>query len=214
LFLDEIGEIDGALQVKLLRALSEKSIQRVGSNKTISVDTRVVAATNQSLSNLVEDGEFREDLYFRLNVVKISPPALRDRTGDLPILMKFLIEKITKENELDEKTLSAEAITTLESQEWPGNVRQLSAVLENAAIMSTSSEIQIDDLPVELISRKKKNVFGREEVDPSIRFLLSEIEKETILDALDYTEQNKSEAANLLGISRRTLQRKLTDYNL
>jgi len=181
LFLDEIGEIDGALQVKLLRALSEKSIQRVGSNKTISVDTRVVAATNQSLSNLVEDGEFREDLYFRLNVVKISPPALRDRTGDLPILMKFLIEKITKENELDEKTLSAEAITTLESQEWPGNVRQLSAVLENAAIMSTSSEIQIDDLPVELISRKKKNVFGREEVDPSIRFLLSEIEKETIL---------------------------------
>ena len=102
----------------------------------------------------------------------------------------------------------------IEAQEWPGNVRQLSAVLENAAIMSAGSVIDAEGLPEELISRRKKNASGRESVDPSIRFLLSEIERETILDALDYTKQNKSEAAKFLGISRRTLQRKLQEYNL
>ncbi len=210
LFLDEIGEVDLALQVKLLRALSERAIQRVGSNKTIEVDTRVIAATNKSLSNLVEDGEFREDLYFRLNVVKITPPALRDRDGDLALLVKSLLSKIVEENGLDEKRLSVEAMKVVESQEWPGNVRQLSAVLENAAIMSTGAEIQVEDLPEELIARKRKRTAGgRENLDPSVRFLLSEIEMDTIQAALEYTNQNKSETASLLGVSRRTLQRKL-----
>ena len=216
LFLDEIGEIDLAMQVKLLRALSERAIQRVGSNKTIEVDTRVVAATNKSLSNLVEDGEFREDLYFRLNVVKISPPPVRERAGDLPLLINALLKKVVHDNELGAKKLSAEALSVLEEQEWPGNVRQLAAVLENAAIMSLTEVIQVDDLPAELIKRKRASLSSglRDGLDPSVRFLLSEIEMETIQAALEHTNNNKSEAADLLGLSRRTLQRKLQGEEL
>lgn len=216
LFLDEIGEIDLSLQVKLLRALSEKTIQRVGSNKDIPVDTRVITATNQNLSHLVEDGEFREDLFFRLNVVKIQTPPLRERTGDIPILSKVLLESVVAENELTEKVLSTDAQQALSEQDWPGNVRQLRAVLENAAIMSAGREIQATDLPEELIKRPKKNlsVGGRESLSPEMRFLLSDIEKATIIEALAYTKGNKSEAAVLLGISRRTLQRKIGEMDI
>ena len=204
------------MQVKLLRALSERAIQRVGSNKTIEVDTRVVAATNKSLSNLVEDGEFREDLYFSLNVVKISPPPVRERAGDLPLLINALLKKVVHDNELGAKKLSAEALSVLEEQEWPGNVRQLAAVLENAAIMSLTEVIQVDDLPAELIKRKRASLSPglRDGLDPSVRFLLSEIEMETIQAALEHTNNNKSEAADLLGLSRRTLQRKLQGEEL
>ncbi len=215
LFLDEIGEIDPALQVKLLRALSERAIQRVGSNKTIVVDTRVIAATNKSLAQLVEDGEFREDLYFRLNVVKISPPPLRERHGDIPLLVRALLRKVTHENDLGNKRLSTAAMKIMEAQDWPGNVRQLSAVLENSAILSTGEEILPENLPAELISRRRRDApsTGREDVSPELRFRLSDIERETIEAALDYTRDNKSEAADLLGISRRTLQRKLAEWS-
>lgn len=216
LFLDEIGEVDAAIQVKLLRALSEKTIQRVGSNKSISIDTRVVTATNKSLESLVEDGEFREDLFFRLNVVKISPPPLREREGDIPILSKMLLERIIKENSLSNKRLSSGALHVLETQDWPGNVRQLSAVLENAAIMSVGDEVKAEDLPQTLLSRQRKNESNdsRAHLSPEVRFLLSDVERETIHAVLKYTDGNRSEAANLLGISRRTLQRKLSEEGL
>ena len=216
LFLDEIGEIDAGLQVKLLRALSERTIQRVGSNKSISIDTRVVAATNKSLSNMVEDGEFREDLYFRLNVVKVTPPPLRERLGDIPILSKMLLKRVVEDNGLPEKSLSVGALEMIEAQDWPGNVRQLAAVIESAAIMSSRNEIIAEDLPRELILRQRRSSSesGREHLSPEVRFLLSEVEARTIESALDYTTGNKSEASTLLGISRRTLQRKIQEMGL
>lgn len=216
LFLDEIGEIDAAMQVKLLRVLSEKVIQRVGSNKSISVDTRVVAATNKNLSHLVEDGEFREDLYFRLNVVKICPPPLRERTGDIPLLARALLEKVVNDNGLSVKSLSLMTMKLLEEQEWPGNVRQLGSVLENAAIMSLGESIEPDNLPQDLIKRQRKSgmVNGRGELSPECRFLLSDIERETILEAVAFTKGNKTDAAELLGISRRTLQRKFSEFGI
>ncbi len=215
LFLDEIGEIDSSIQIKLLRVLSEKTIQRIGSNKSIQVDTRVVAATNKSLARLVEAEEFREDLYFRLNVVKITPPPLRERASDIPLLIQVLLERVVEENKLEEKRLSPNALAQIQAQEWPGNIRQLSAVLESAAIMSTTSEITVDDLPEELFQRKL-NLEAKSVVSPSLRtqFDLKKIERETIIAALEYTSQNKSKAAELLGISRRTLQRKLNEQLL
>ncbi len=216
LFLDEIGEIDAAMQVKLLRVLSEKVIQRVGSNKSVSVDTRVVAATNKNLFNLVEDGEFREDLYFRLNVVKICPPPLRERAGDIPILARVLLKKVVNDNGLPSKSLSLDTMKLLEEQEWPGNVRQLGAVLENAAIMSLGESIDPANLPEDLIKRQRKAqlVSGRDQLEPKLRFSLSDIERETIQQAILFTEGNKTDAANFLGISRRTLQRKISEFGI
>ncbi len=212
LFLDEIGEIDAQLQVKLLRALSERTIQRVGSNKTITVDTRVVAATNKSLANLVDDGEFREDLFFRLNVVKISPPPLRQRGEDITILSKLLLDKVVAENELGPKSLSSDALQILREHHWPGNVRQLAAVLESAAIMSPQAEITPEDLPKELISLRSPSQQA-DHLPIASSFRLDEVERNTIEAALRHSNNNKSEAAELLGISRRTLQRKLSEYS-
>lgn len=210
IFLDEIGEIDPATQVRLLRVLSEKVIQRIGSNKDIEIDVRVITATNKSLMKLVEEGSFREDLYFRLNVVKMEMPPLRERREDIIPIADKVLKDLANKNDLSLKPVSKESYRLLESYDWPGNVRQLSGQLERALILSESEWIQPSDFSLENVSKSAQTLSEGEDEQ---RFLLSEVEKFTINRALNFTKGNKSEAAKLLGISRRTLHRKLEEFS-
>lgn len=218
LVLDEIGEIDAATQVKLLRALSERSIERVGSNQPIEVDVRLVAATNKSLRQLVSEGEFREDLFFRLNVLKIEMPPLRERPEDVILLANSFLKEFSDENGRPEKPLADDALTILRDYPWPGNVRELRTALEHGVIMSNSPQIEGRHLPSFLTEGLHSAHFGTSSADglekklaPSNELNLHALENETIQRALRQTDGNKTKAATLLGISRRTLQRKLTE---
>ena len=152
LFLDEIGEIDQATQVKLLRALGERTIERVGGNAPIKVDVRVIAATNKNLARMVEDGKFREDLYFRLNVVNIHLPPLRDRPEDIPLLARAFLKELAKENKKDVREISPDAMDLLMSFPWPGNVRELRTAIEHGVVMSSGSKLMLRHLPGSLRS--------------------------------------------------------------
>lgn len=225
LILDEIGEIDPTVQVKLLRALSEKTVERVGSNESIKVDVRLVAATNKSLKTLVEEGKFREDLFFRLNVVKIDMPPLRDRREDIVLLANAFLKEFAEENDRPMKHLSDEALQSLLTYGWPGNVRELKTAMEHGVVMSNDEEIELKHLPEFLRNtdhfstvkelpapRKSDSPEPIQNTPPLMEtFNLEEIERTVIHRALEKTQGNKSRAAELLGISRRTLQRKLLD---
>ncbi len=216
IFLDEIGEIDQATQVKLLRALSEKTIERVGSNTPVKVDVRIITATNKNLRKLVADGEFREDLFFRLNVVKIEMPPLRDRAEDTILLANSFLKEFAIENDRNEKPLSDEAANLLQNYRWPGNVRELRTAIEHGVVMSNDPFISPKHLPrfltrvktlpndTPLSAKETKNNLAQPE-----DFNLSAQEKRTIQQALEHSNGNRTLAAELLGISRRTLQRKL-----
>jgi len=218
LFLDEIGEIDQATQVKLLRALSERTIERVGSNSSIKVDVRVIAATNKNLRKLVAKGEFREDLFFRLNVVQIDMPTLRERTEDIILLANAFLKEFANENGKPVKPLSEKAAKLLQSYDWPGNVRELRTAIEHGVVMSNKEVINSKHLPqflskvdhldrnIPLVSHELKNTLAE-----SSTFNLSALEKATIVSALQHTDNNRTAAAELLGISRRTLQRKIKE---
>lgn len=218
IFLDEIGEIEPSIQVKLLRVLAERCIERVGSNTPIPVNVRIIAATNKSLRTLVEEKKFREDLFFRLHVVHISMPPLRERPEDLMLLAHAFIQELSQENGRSIKKLSAQAISALRSYRWPGNVRELRTAMEHGVIMSNSSEIELRDLPL-FLSTPSQSLHSSPLESPKIaaqpptrsNFKLSEIEAETITQALKHTQGNRSLAAELLGISRRTLQRKIQE---
>lgn len=228
LFLDEIGEIDQATQVKLLRALGERTIERVGGNAPIKVDVRVIAATNKNLARMVEDGKFREDLYFRLNVVNIHLPPLRDRPEDIPLLARAFLKELAKENKKDVREISPDAMDLLMSFPWPGNVRELRTAIEHGVVMSSGSKLMLRHLPGSLrsaplmlpgsrpaneptpASGKKSTAPGGFPADLS----LQEMENNFIREALRRTGENRSAAAKLLGISRRTLHRKLHDLGL
>jgi DNA-binding NtrC family response regulator len=194
IFLDEIGEIDAATQVKLLRALGEQTIQRVGSNQTIKVDARVVAATNKNLEALVREGKFREDLFYRLDVVPIHLPPLRERREDIPLLAQAFLREFARQNERKISGFSPDAQEALRLYDWPGNVR---------------------DLPPRIMGQAAP---GREAgggaVHPAATLNLEEMEKNLIRAALQKTDGNITEAAKLLGISRRTLHRKLKVYGI
>ncbi len=218
IFLDEIGEIDLATQVKLLRVLSEKTIERVGSNTPVSVDVRVITATNKNLRDMVSKGDFREDLFFRLNVVKIEMPPLRNRSEDIILLANAFLKEFALENNRIQKPLSDEASALLQKYRWPGNVRELRTAIEHGVVMSNDKEIKPKHLPAFLLN----NDFREESVglfEPETKnslakpldFNLSALEKMTILNALEHSQGNRTLAADLLGISRRTLQRKLKD---
>ncbi|YCM43756.1 sigma-54 dependent transcriptional regulator [Verrucomicrobiaceae bacterium 227] len=216
LFLDEIGEIDAATQVKLLRALSEKTIERVGSNSSVKVDVRVIAATNRRLAEMVAAGEFREDLYFRLNVLGIQMPPLRDRREDIVILANSFLGEFAKENNRPDKPLTEAAMARLIAYDWPGNVRELRTAIEHAVVMSNQSKLDIQHLPDFLMngsprieSRSEKNTLA-----PEQEFNLHALEQRAIQGALLATDGNRTKAAGLLGISRRTLQRKLSDSSI
>jgi DNA-binding NtrC family response regulator len=216
LFLDEIGEIDAQTQVKLLRALSERTIERVGSNTPIKVDVRIIAATNRSLAGMVEEGTFREDLYFRLNVLGIVMPPLRARREDIVLLANSFLSEFAQENGRPEKPLTEAAMNCLLSYGWPGNVRELRTAIEHAVVMSNQSELDIQHLPdfVSGLGHHFESSSAKNTLAPEEEFNLHALEQRAVQGALRVTDGNRTKAAELLGISRRTLQRKLRDVPL
>lgn len=218
LVLDEIGEIDPTTQVKLLRVLSERSIERVGSNTPIQVDVRLVAATNKSLRKLADQGDFREDLFFRLNVLKIDMPPLRVRPEDVILLANSFLKEFSSENNRPVKPLADDALSLLRNYPWPGNVRELRTAMEHGVIMSNSEQIESRHLPSFILQPTQSaspNTVGDTEKEknlaPVAELNLHALEADAITRALRHTDGNKTKAANLLGISRRTLQRKLSE---
>lgn len=205
IFLDEIGELPLPLQVKLLRVLENRSFTRVGGTELINVDIRVVAATNRDLKALVAQGSFREDLFYRLNVVDIYLPALKDRTGDIPLLVSRFIKELAEKNGVPEPSITPAALRLLEQYAWPGNVRELRNVIERMVVLALNGTLDVDDVPDSI------RTFS-ESAPLSATVTLGENEKTQILAVLKECGGNRSEAARKLGISRRTIYRKLDEY--
>lgn len=218
LFLDEIGEIDSATQIKLLRVLSERTIERVGSNTPIKVDVRVIAATNKNLREMVGRGEFREDLFFRLNVVKIEMPPLRTRREDIVLLANAFLQEFAKDNDRPVKPLTDAALGLLIDYSWPGNVRELRTAIEHGVVMSNDELIDVRHLPQFLLSQAPAPTSApgsaKNSLDGGAEFNLHALEINTIRAALATARDNRTHAAELLGVSRRTLQRKLKELGL
>lgn len=211
LFLDEIGDLSLSTQIKLLRVLQEREFERVGGNETIKVDVRLIAATNKDLKRLIGEGKFREDLYYRLNVVSISMPALRERKEDIPLLASYFINKINEESGYQIKGITKEAMQILLSYSWPGNVREMSNALESAMALSQKDVIEAKFLPSFLLLAQPDN--GDFYHIPQ-NMTMGEIEQEVIRAALSRTGGNKTLASKLLGLGLRTLQRKTKDLQL
>ena len=214
LFLDEIGEIDASTQVKLLRFLESKSIERLGSSKTIEVDSRLVCATNRNLHKMVRNGEFREDLYYRLNVVTVDLPALRERGDDIVLLLQYFLNYFANENGFEEPLLEQDAVNILLKYSWPGNVRELRNFCENLVVLKRGSTITQYDLDPRFSHPVIDNQKDQEILDHTSSNLLSveENEKRLLRNALLQAHGNKTKAAELMGISRRTLHRKLVRW--
>jgi transcriptional regulator with PAS, ATPase and Fis domain len=212
LFLDEIGEIDLQIQVKLLRALETKSIERVGGIETIYTDTRVIAATNRNLEKMVAAGEFREDLYYRLNVVALNMPPLRERQEDIPVFIKNFMDMFIEENGKNINGISEEALNLLCAYDWPGNVRELKNCIERMVVLCRTEFLDIENIPRNI----KLNSSGGMISTPAASngFDLEKNEKYLIIKALDECGGNRTKAAEKLGISRRTLHRKLNLYRI
>jgi two-component system response regulator AtoC len=216
LFLDEIGEIDAVTQVKLLRFLGERTFERVGSNKTLTADARVIAATNKNLAQLVKDGSFREDLYFRLRVVEVHMPPLRSRAADIPLLAQGFVREFAAENARNVTGIAADAMEALLKYPWPGNVRELKTAIEHAVVLARGEVITWRDLPPNVRSGIPADTGGATIGSPlaSADITVKEAEKQLILHALKEADGNRSEAAKKLGMSRRTLYRKLEVYGI
>ncbi|ALC88571.1 transcriptional regulator [Bacillus sp. FJAT-18017] len=229
IFLDEIGEVSQALQVKLLRVLQEHEFERVGGTQTIKADFRVIAATNRNLLSMIENGEFREDLYYRLNVVPLEIPPLRERKEDIKLLANFFLQKFSQENNKEIVTFDEDALKLLEEYTWPGNVRELSNIVERAVIMSTGSIIFPEDIFInqEVFHQKRKttetnHVTGKEvETLPlrladgqSLKDLIKQVENVIIQNKLTENHGNKMQTAKDLGISRRALLYKIQEYEI
>ena len=205
IFLDEIGEIDAATQVKLLRVLGERTLERVGGNRLIHVDVRLIAATHRSLDRLVQEGKFREDLYFRIRVVQIQIPPLRDRPEDIPILAESFRKEYSLENGKGDLSFAPSSIKLFIDYRWPGNVRELRTAVEHGVVLAKGRTIEPEDLP-NSVRRGSEGIQSR--VEPS-SLRLDQIQKNLIDAAMDKSGKNISKAAQALGISRRTLHRKL-----
>jgi DNA-binding NtrC family response regulator len=222
LFLDEIGEIDQSTQVKLLRVLSERTIERVGSNTSIKIDVRVITATNKNLAKMVSKGDFREDLFFRLNVVKVTLPALKERKEDVILLANSFLHEFSTDNNKSITSISDKALQCMQNYNWPGNVRELRTAIEHGVVMSNSSALEVKDLPLNLQSgaslliqtndnHKESSLPTENNLANPHEFNLHVLEGVAIRRALAHTNNNRTAAAELLGISRRTLQRKLKE---
>ena len=211
LFLDEIGEIDATIQVKLLRFLGERTFERVGSNKTLTADVRLVAATNKNLEELAKAGKFREDLFFRLRVVEINLPPLRERTGDIPLLAQNFLREFAKENSKPVNDFTADALEALMNFSWPGNVRELRTAIEHAVVLSKGERVTLRDLPPSVrhggAAPDTKLLHGKD-------LTVKDAEKQLIIRALKETDGNRTHAAKKIGMSRRTFHRKLHAYHL
>jgi two-component system response regulator AtoC len=201
-FFDEIGEISAALQAKLLRVLQERVIRRVGGNEPIPVNVRLIAATNRDLKKRVEDGAFREDLYYRLNVVNLRMPALRERTEDIPLLAQHFLTKYSREFGKAVAGFGRETLDLLGSYPWPGNVRELEHVVERAVALASSEVVLPNDLPSEIRAETVPPPLL-----PAARMTLDEVKRWYVNTVLDETGGNKARAADILGIDRRTLYR-------
>jgi DNA-binding NtrC family response regulator len=215
LFLDEIGEIDATLQIKLLRFLGERTFERVGSNKTLAADVRLVAATNKNLADLVKAGTFREDLYFRLRVVEVWLPPLRERTADIPLLAQHFLREFARENDKRLNDFTVDALQALMTYRWPGNVRELRTTVEHAVVLTRGDTISLRDLPVTVrsgglssVQTENRAVLGADALT------VKEAEKQLIIRALKEADGNRTLAAKRVGVSRRTLHRKLHTYHL
>jgi two-component system, NtrC family, response regulator AtoC len=212
LFLDEIGEIDGNVQVKLLRALDPGVFERVGGNQTIKTDIRLIAATNRDLTLLVTEKKFREDLYYRLNVVQIRVPPLRERKEDIPLLANAFLREISQRDSKPYRSLSPEAMDALLRYDWPGNIRELKGAIDSGVTLATGNQITFQDLPLTVAQVQ----FGTSaHLGENVgQMNLHNNEMRLIVRALEETRGNRTEAAKKLGISRRTLHRRLKELNL
>lgn len=209
IFLDEIGETTPELQVKLLRVLQEQEFERVGGTKAVKVDTRVVAATNRDLKKEVEEGRFREDLYYRLNVIRVDLPPLRDRIEDITLLVNHFVKHFCEEHGKD-LIMGSKAMQMLQGYHWPGNVRQLRTVCESAVILTSGKEIQPKNLPDEVRNDK----IAANHVRLRVGMTVADAERELIKATLKEFKGNKAKAARTLGLGRKTLYRKLDEYGL
>jgi DNA-binding NtrC family response regulator len=209
LFLDEISEIDLAVQVKLLRALEERQVERVGGDTPVHFDTRLIAATNKDLQQEVEKGKFREDLFYRLNVVVIHLPPLRERQADIPLLLRHYLAFFNEENGKQIEGYTPEAVEMLSRYNWPGNIRELRNVVERMVVLARGKLLETSDLPANI---REKSAEVTLDLDADLT--VDEMERQLIIHALEKTNGNRTKAAEKLGISRRTLHRKINEYGI
>ncbi len=210
LFLDEVGELEPQIQVKLLRVLEERAFERVGGSKTLQVDVRLVAATNRDLKKLVSEGKFRDDLFYRLSVVTVDLPPLRERRDDIPLLVKSFLDEFSRENGKQVRELTPEALNMLLAYDWPGNVRELRNAVEQMVVLARGERLTVRDVPAGIrgvADLTKINVVHA-------GMTVEDAERQLIVQALKETDGNRTRAAQRIGISRRTLHRKLKGYGL
>ena len=217
LFLDEIGEILPAVQVKILRVLEEHRFERVGGQQTLEVDVRLIAATNRNLRRMVEEGQFREDLFFRLNVVSVVLPPLRERAGDIPLLVDRFLKELAEENHRPAPALAPEVMDVLVSYAWPGNVRELRNAIERMVVLGRGDRLTLRDLPPPIrpaaAAMTQTRLPGAVSPDGGT-LTMDQMERQLILTTLEQNAGNRVKTAGVLGISRRTLHRKLKEYGL
>ncbi|MCL4193924.1 MAG: sigma-54 dependent transcriptional regulator, partial [Thermoguttaceae bacterium] len=212
IFLDEIGTASPAMQVKLLRVLQEFAFEQVGGTKTFNVDARVILATNEDLAGAVTQGRFRQDLYYRVNVINIELPPLRERISDIPLLARHFLEEVCEETGKPNRELTDEAMAALQHYRWPGNVRELQNVIERAVLLGKSEQIGVDDLPRNVLAAAPMSfdaIAGR-----SLKDAMSAPERQIILDALREHDWNRQATAEALGINRTTLYKKMKRLGL
>src|SRR5947199_1837017 len=213
LFLDEIGELDIGMQAKLLRALQEREIRRVGGTRTIKIDVRVVAATNRDLRAMVADGRFRDDLYYRINVLSVDVPPLRERRDDIPVLINYFLKKHTRNTSRLVRGLTPETRRLMMDYSWPGNVRQLESAIERAILLFEGDLITLDDMPLEVRQESRPVSEGAFKLPPEgISF--EDVERGLIVQAMEQTDYNITKAAKLLGLTFRTLQYRLEKFGI
>ena len=212
IFLDEVGELEPAMQVKLLRVLEERRFERVGGNKTLEVDVRLVAATNRDLKKMVTEGKFRDDLFYRLSVVTVNLPPLRERRDDVPLLVTAFNRQYSQENNTPVREITQEAVNLLMAYDWPGNVRELRNAVEQMVVLARGDRLTVRDIPATI--RSGADLTKISVVRPGVTMTVEEAERQLIIQALKETDGNRTKAADKIGMSRRTLHRKLKEYHL
>jgi transcriptional regulator with PAS, ATPase and Fis domain len=211
LFLDEVGEMNSHIQIKLLRVLETGRFERVGGEKTIESDVRIIAATNKDLEKEIEEGRFREDLYYRLNVINLRLPTLRERKEDIGLLIDSFLIKYSKKNRKNIKGLTPQSAKLLNNYDWPGNVRELENAIERAVVMAKNEYVEPNDLPSNINVNTKKS--RKETFRIPSGATMKEIEKRVIIETLQTTNGSKSKAADILGISTRKIEYKIKEWS-
>ena len=209
IFLDEIGEINQNIQIKILRVLQEKKFERVGGESTLEVDVRIVSATNKDLKEEIKAGNFREDLYYRLNVVNVNIPPLRERKEDLPLLIAAFLKEFSQENGKNIEAVDPKARLALYNYSWPGNIREKRNCIESAVVMCKGTILTLEDLPPYIKTDVDDNY-----IKLSLGMTLAEAEREIIKNTLHFHKGNKTKTAEVLGIGRKKLHRKIHDYKI